>query len=352
MGAMFEEYAGRRFNNLQNILTWIESTESGKAIPLYSPAGYGEAKLIGNFAYVGGVVRPIGPVYLQNLPTMRSGVIASVTSTTELEMEAGHSVEAGETFRVWDTSAGAELADRTIVSVNGTTVVLSEAVAGMAALDQLWCTNDMGCLSVGDSTRDIQVTADIIAEITNGEGLVLTARQGSSGGAMVRVVSGDGIENSIAPSSWVGVSASLDGASDTDLDGVFAGLCTDDEARNVLAGPCWKNAQWQASVAMGSLTAGTVSTASGSVPCSDLEVADVCYMTTNLAAATGTKVRYYGFCYDRDAPTWEGYYLFEETPSVALPEIKGFAMRVRCESAGTLNAIEAAFSSCEFVAGT
>jgi hypothetical protein len=124
---------------------------------------------LGLWYYDGVSAIPFSELDLTKIPTIRRGVVDTVTSPTEVELVAGHTLVSTLTGRLFDTSAGVEFEDKTI-TIAGNTCTWTGGVAGMAPGDQIWAVEDMGVFSVGDEAnlRDIIVSANTDLAVDGG----------------------------------------------------------------------------------------------------------------------------------------------------------------------------------------
>lgn len=84
-----------------------------------------------------GVIVPLGPWDLTRLTANRWARVASVTSSTEVEIEPGHNLSPSAFCRVADTSAGTATTSRSF-TVTGTTLTLGTGYSSIAAGDLIY----------------------------------------------------------------------------------------------------------------------------------------------------------------------------------------------------------------------
>lgn len=273
--------------------------------------------VVGTWANNGTRVTPCGVLDLTKIGTLLRGVVAAVVDGTHLTLVAGHSLVSGMTVRCWDTSAGAELGDRTI-TVSGNNVTLSSAIVGAAAGDQLWCVDlpiSMGAAAAGrelvvqpNSVISIGTTGVVLQNAAAGHaGWYLKTRSATK--AVARPVAFE-LACSIALASGAAVNNTQASCGLSDVDG----------SHTYRAGGAHNGAVIKALLKYGSIGGAS----SGTVPADAIPAwADVVgsYGQMNQTAKTGT---WNWMAYPFGAShTWIWYSAVSAAPAVLLPDIIG-----------------------------
>lgn len=139
---------------------------------------------LGSYYFDGTLWRPASPTDLSVLPAIGIGEVTSVTTDDVFDVDDASDFSEGDVVRAWDSSAGAELGDFTIDSIDGSEITLTAEATGIAQYDLLYRVADMGTFTVGDSTRDFTLDVNLRADF-NGSGVLCSLLDSATSGELL-----------------------------------------------------------------------------------------------------------------------------------------------------------------------
>lgn len=139
----------------------IDTEQNQRSLALEKIGTIDFVSVIGEWLYNhDGLILPSGLVHWDRMSTLRRCKVAGDITTTSCTItQTGVAAEAivdGDNLRFWDSSAAAELGDRDDVSLSGTSLSWSGALAGLAVGDQIWAYDSIE-MSLGDEANDRRI---------------------------------------------------------------------------------------------------------------------------------------------------------------------------------------------------
>lgn len=163
-------YTKERFTDYDSLNAYLtdKGSDFKRAIPLYSIGSDGnDEDIIAHFGWqekelslgnMTQIIAPMGEIVLTKVTDGGFGIVSSVDDGTTITLTEGHTLPANFKARIFDVSAGAELFDDVVATVDENTLTLP-ATTGMAAGDLIYALGRSE-LTIGDSNRNILLTAN------------------------------------------------------------------------------------------------------------------------------------------------------------------------------------------------